>query len=305
MTKVLVLMGGPDAEHEVSLQSGAGVAGALRASERFEVIEKVIGAIDLATLRGLPGDVIFPVLHGPFGEGGPMQDLLEADGRPFVGCRGPAARLGMDKMATKVLAATLGVPVLPGAVLNAADGVCPIGLPAVIKPVHEGSSVGLHLCPDGPRWERAVGQVRASARETPRANMVERMASGRELTLGLLDGSALPLIEIIPVTGVYDYEAKYTRDDTRYVVNPGLPPGVAERVARQGQVLARAMGVRHLARVDFLLDGAGTAWCLEVNTLPGFTSHSLFPMAAGAVGLRMPDLCTRLVELALRDASRR
>ncbi|MCC6285952.1 MAG: D-alanine--D-alanine ligase [Phycisphaerales bacterium] len=305
MTKVLVLMGGPDAEHEVSVQSGAGVAGALRASERVEVIERVIREMDLPSLRALPGEVIFPVLHGPFGEGGPMQDLLEADGRPFVGCRAPAARLGMDKLATKVLAATLGVPVLTAAVLNPGDTVCPIGLPAVIKPVHEGSSVGLHLCRDAQSWEGAIRDVFSEGRGAHRANMVERMASGRELTLGLLDGSALPLIEIIPASGVYDYEAKYTRDDTRYVVNPVLPLGVGERIARHGQMLSRAIGVRHLARVDFLLDGAGTAWCLEVNTLPGFTSHSLFPMAAAAVGLRMPDLCVRLVELALRDASRR
>lgn len=303
MTRVLVLGGGPDAEHEVSVQSASGVAEGLRTAGRFEVISKTINAITSSELKALPGDVIFPVLHGPFGEGGPLQDLLEADGRPFVGCGAAAARLGMDKMATKTLAASLGIPVAPSAVLNLNDDVCPIGLPAVIKPVHEGSSVGLHICKDASAWRRGLESCReALARFPRRVSMVERFIRGRELTVGILDGSSLPVIEIIPAEGVYDYEAKYTRNDTKYKVKPDLPGGVESRMVRHAELLFKAMGARHLARVDFLLDDAGTAWLLEANTLPGFTSHSLLPLAARGVGLPMPQLCERLVEMAVRDA---
>ncbi|MBX3364982.1 MAG: D-alanine--D-alanine ligase [Phycisphaeraceae bacterium] len=307
MTRVLLLGGGPDAERQVSLNSAQSVAAALRSSGRWQVIEHTIEQhLSGDQLAALPGEVIFPILHGPWGEGGPLQDLLEADGRPYVSSGPVAARMAMDKIATKILAAGLGIPTAPSAVLNLADDVCPIGLPAVIKPVHEGSSVGLHICLDHTSWALAIASSRENHARVPnRVLMVERHIRGRELTVGMLDGSPLPIIEIQPAQGVYDYEAKYTREDTRYVINPELPSGVAERIARHSTLLARGLGVRHLARVDYLLDGAGVAWMLEINTLPGFTSHSLLPQAARAVGLTMPDLCTRLIELALRDAPRR
>ncbi len=306
MRRVLVLGGGPDAEREVSLQSAAGVASALRETGRFEVIERTIGRLTARELSELPGDVIFPVLHGPWGEGGALQDLLAADGRAYVGCGPIAARVAMDKIATKLLAASLGIPTAPAAVANLADEVCPIGLPAVIKPVHEGSSVGLHLCLDATTWQAGLSAAReAQGRHPSRVCMVERYIKGRELTVGVLDGATLPIIEIVPADGVYDYEAKYTRNDTQYRINPQLPGGLAERLARHASLLFRALGARHLARVDFLLDGGGAAWLLEANTMPGFTSHSLVPQAARAVGLSMPDLCGRLIELAERDGPRR
>ena len=304
MTSVLVLAGGPDAEHQVSLASARGVADALRADGAFEVVERTIDRLTPAELAGMPGDVIFPALHGAYGEGGPLQDLLEGDGRAYVGSRPAPARLAMDKVATKARALRLGIPTPECTVLDLRDERCPLALPVVVKPVHDGSSVGLHICRTEEQWRAARDVVVADRRANPhRVYMVESLVAGaRELTVGLLDDSALALIEIRAASGTYDYEAKYHRDDTCYVLDPELPSGVEGRLREQAVALARSIGVRHLGRVDFMLDRAGIAWLLEVNTMPGFTGHSLVPMAARHGGLEMPALCARLVELALRDA---
>jgi D-alanine-D-alanine ligase len=307
MTRVVVLGGGPDAEREVSLNSSRCVVRALESAPGIDVAYEIIDRVSPEQLRKLPGEVIFPVLHGGYGEGGPLQDVLERDGRAYVGCGPEAARLAMDKLATKLAAAGLGIRTAPAGVFDARDGVCPFGLPAVLKPVHDGSSVGVHLCHEASRWEEARRTVIADMQAHPgRVYMVERLIKGRELTVGVLDpgsseGRALEIIEIQPAAEFYDYEAKYTRDDTRYVVGPQLPAGVKEQVQRSALELARAAGIRHLVRVDFLLDGAGIAWLLEMNTMPGFTEHSLLPMAARAAGAEMPALCASLVRWALRD----
>lgn len=306
MNTVLVLGGGPDSERAVSLSSAASIASALRASGRYRVIERTIDRIGLLDLRGMPGDVVFPALHGSFGEGGPLQEIMEQDGRPYVGCRPMAARKAMDKMQSKMVAAMLGVTTAEAGVFKPADGDCPLEFPVVVKPVHDGSSVGLHVCRDGEDWRAARQTVEQDIVGRPgRAYMVERFVKGRELTVGILDGEALPIIHIQPADGLYDYEAKYHRNDTVYTVNPTLPEGLAERVRADAMAVARGLGVRHLARVDFLLDDAGRTWFLEINTMPGFTDHSLVPKAAAAVGLAMPALCARLVDLALRDAMER
>lgn len=300
MTRVLVLAGGPDAERPVSLLSAAGVASALRASGRFDVIERVIDRPTGAELSALPGDVIWPVLHGRFGEGGPLQDLLEAGGRPFVGCGARAARLAMDKVASKAMAQSAGLLVSPTCVLDPSDAGLALPLPVVVKPVFEGSTIGLFVCRTMEQWKAA----HRSAAGSGKPYLIEPFVEGRELTLGMLDrgsGSleALPFIEITPAAGLYDYEAKYTRDDTRYTVGPDLPDVVRRGVEAGTSALARAMGLRHLCRADFLLDDEQRAWFLEVNTMPGFTGHSLVPKAAAAAGLEMPRLCAHVVERAL------
>lgn len=297
----LVLAGGPDAEREVSLKSAACVADALRSSGQFRVEHRVIGDITLAELRDMPGDIVWPVLHGPFGEGGPMQDLLEADGRPYVGCRPQAARLAMDKVATKLAAARAGVPTAPCAVLNPRDRACPLPLPVVLKPIFEGSTIGLFICRTPEQWAGAFDEALASKRPY----MIEPYTPGRELTVGVLeiDGRlrALPAIEIIPADGLYDYEAKYTRDDTKYIVRPDLPGEISTQITSGAVGLCRAMAVRGLARADFMLPKAGGGpMLLEVNTMPGFTDHSLVPMAGRAIGLDMPALCATIIRNAGR-----
>lgn len=309
MTTVLVLAGGPDAERDVSLTSARAIADALIAAGRFAVHYQVIDRPGLTELRALRGDVVWPALHGRWGEGGPLQDLLVALGRPFVGCGPQAARLAMDKVASKAFAASVGLDTRPMAILDPGDPVRPLPLPLVAKPIFEGSTVGLFVCRTEEDWTRAVAAAAASCKPY----MLEPYIKGRELTLGMIDKGmnqpaagrstlrALPFIEITPADGLYDYEAKYQRDDTHYQLDPEIPEELKERLVRQTEALARAMGVRHLCRADFILDDDSRAWFLEINTMPGFTGHSLVPMAAAKVGLDMPRLCTHLVECALAE----
>lgn len=315
--RILVLGGGPDAERDVSLKSSSAIAQALRDSGRFAVDLQIIDTLSLDALRALPADLIFPYLHGPWGEGGPLQDLLEADGRPFVGSGARASRAAMDKIATKAAALDIGIPTPPVWILNTRDPVCPTTLPVIIKPVHEGSTVGLHVCTSHKHFAGAVDAIRAeqaaalAAGKPVRTYMIEPKVVGpggrpaRELTVGILDGVALPLIEIRPKDGLYDYEAKYTRNDTQYLVGeqiPDLPDALAKKIAKHTARLFKALGLRHIARADFMLDADGIPWLLEINTTPGFTDHSLVPKAAAHAGIPMPDLCARLADMALRDA---
>lgn len=291
--RIAVLMGGPDAEHEVSLWSGGQVARALREQGRFEVLEVVVDRPQDSEIHALDADAIFPVLHGPYGEGGPLQEILEAAGVPYVGSGPEASRAGMDKLSSKAIAAAAGVPT-PEAERLVAGVPMRLEGEVVIKPIDEGSSVGVRLC-------RTAAEVAAARRELeprhPRL-MAERWIRGRELTVGLVDGHPLPIIEIVPATGFYGYEEKYLRDDTRYLLEPTLPEGVADACRRCAAMVWTAIGCRDLARVDFLLDSRGP-WFLEVNTMPGMTDHSLVPMAAARAGLSMAALCEGLVERAL------
>ncbi|MEO1278759.1 MAG: D-alanine--D-alanine ligase [Planctomycetota bacterium] len=297
---VLVLGGGPDAEHQVSLDSSAAVAEALSRSGRYVVRREIFKELAAESLAAMGGDVVFPVLHGPWGEGGPLQRLLEADGRPFVGCGSRAARWAIDKLQTKQVALSLGIATAPATVFHPLDAEPPIDLPLVLKPVHEGSSVGLAICTTVDGWRRGAGMARTMLSDgSAAAFMVEPLTKGRELTVGIVAGEAMPIVEIEPASGVYDYEAKYDRDDTRYTVDPPLPEGLAHAIQRDALRLARALGCAMLARVDFMLDEQRGPRLLEANTMPGFTSHSLLPMSAARVGLAMPALCAALVDDAV------
>jgi D-alanine-D-alanine ligase len=290
--KVLVLRGGPDAEREVSLRSGGMVAAALRRAGA-EVHEQAIDRPGLAELRAMPGEVVFPVLHGPWGEGGVLQELLEQDGRPYVGCAPAAARLAMDKPASKRAVAQVGVPTPDSQVLRAGDRLS-LSPPLVLKPCDDGSSVDLRVCGTVEDAERA----RAELHLRRPVLLAEAFIAGRELTIGLLEDRELPLIEVRPKCGLYDYEAKYNRDDTEYWLDPELPVGVADAIRRWSRAAWKRLGLRDVARLDFMLDARG-AWFLEANTMPGFTDHSLVPKAAAHAGLSMERLVIKLVEGAL------
>lgn len=315
---VLVLGGGPDRERQVSLWSAKGVADALREAG-LQVHERTIDRVTPADLSDMPGDVVFPVLHGSFGEGGPLQDVLELTRRPYIGCRPHAARFAMDKMATKLAAARAGVPTAPAAVLNPFDDQCPLvfGSGVVLKPIHDGSSVGVHLIRTPDQWPPALAAARADIHANPgRGYMVESLVTPvtpaprtRELTVAILqihnDYTALPVIHIQPATDFYDYDAKYIRDDTRYDPLPGSD-AVVPIIQAHARAVAKAVGIRHLCRVDFLdpgfdEQGRSHAQMLEINTMPGFTSHSLFPLAARTAGIPTPELCRRLVTMAWNE----
>ncbi|MCH2153654.1 MAG: D-alanine--D-alanine ligase [Phycisphaerales bacterium] len=291
---IAVLMGGPDNEHDVSIVSGTSVAEALEAADCGSIIPHKIGRISQEELGQLEGDVIFPVLHGPWGEGGPLQEMLEADGRPFVGCGSTAARAAMDKHRAKEIARELGIPTPDWELLRPGQS-SEMNPPVVVKPVAEGSSVQVHVTHTASQRDAAISQM------SDDDILVEKFIDGRELTVGILDDQTLPIIEIKPASGLYDYEAKYHRDDTVYEVNPDLPLELTSQLNQFSLALSRDLGIRHLCRVDFLLDDHGP-WLLEINTMPGFTSHSLLPMAASAQGLELPDLCRQLVQMAISSA---
>ncbi len=309
MTSVLVLGGGPDAEREVSVASAMGVhQGCINAGLDAKLL--IVDEPTTEEIASWYADVIFPVLHGKFGEGGQLQQRLEATDRPFVGSRAQASRIAMDKMATKLWAAKLGIPTLdavlldPDSITDPDQAVLPIEPPLVIKPVADGSSCGLYLCPDHDSWLNALRSIAQSDHQP--VSMIEPMITGRELTVGIIDDGqggqkALPIVEIAPASGTYDYQAKYERDDTIYTVNPDLADDLVSDLNDWSLSLCKAIGVVHLARVDFMLDQNGTPWLLEANTMPGFTQTSLLPKAADAAGLAMPDLCKLLVSAALRE----
>lgn len=294
--RVVVLMGGPDAEREVSLMSGAEIAKALAATGRYEVVPQTILRIDAEGILALRPDVVFPIVHGPWGEGGPLQSELErierSSGVGFVGPRSRGASLAMNKVATKAVASGLGVRTPRARQLVRGE---PIDLapPLVIKPADDGSSVDLRIC----RSSEEVAAARAEL-EPRRTNlMAEEYIAGREMTVGIVNGKVLPIIEIVPKAAFYDYEAKYIRDDTGYRLDPELAPGAADEMREATRRVFEALGLRDVARADFMVDARG-AWFLEINTAPGMTTHSLVPMASRHAGVDMPELCSRLVEAA-------
>lgn len=306
MTSVLVLGGGPDAEREISIQSAGAVHKAC-VEAGFDAELLIVERPTIEQVREWNNSIVFPVLHGRFGEGGELQALLESASIAFVGSGSRAAKRAMDKLGTKLAAAKLNIPTPSASVLdpidcvNPSNAVCPIALPVVVKPVADGSSFGLHLCDDDLEWKDALRKI---ASDVDRVYMIEQRIRGRELTVGVLgDASggltALPIVEIAPRDGTYDFEAKYKRSDTLYTPNPDLDSAISEIIQKQSVLLCQSIGVRHLARVDFLAPADGSEpMLLEVNTMPGFTASSLYPMASRASGLELPALCARLIQLA-------
>lgn len=295
---ILVLAGGPDRERDVSLLSGRTIADALKqAGHRVtqgDLRPDDTSALDAFVDAG--GDVVFPALHGPWGEGGGAQAILTSKGVPFVGCQTDAATLCMSKSRTKAVLKDQGIP-MPVSELVPATDTPTLTAPVVLKPDADGSSIDLAICPDtgtlATKWALLV--------QHNDELLVEQFIAGKEVTVGWIDGNALPPIWIQPATAFYDYDAKYQRDDTRYVFDLNEPTEVTRKLQELTEQACAALNVRHLARADYMLDVDHQPWLLEVNTMPGFTSHSLLPMAARQAGIETPQLCDRLVRMALRD----
>lgn len=305
--KVMVLAGGPDHEREVSLSSGKNIAQALEKA-RYEVMLRDIMPDDLSALTEYDkwgGDVIFPILHGPWGEGGHLQHILDERNDTYVGCASPAANLCMDKQRTKLVLENKKLPTPDSELLCVGQPVT-LDLPVVIKPIADGSSIDLYIC----KTQEQVDQAMSKIHQRHSKVLVEKFIDGMELTVGIIgtpgygrDGyHALPVIQIVPATEFYDYDAKYDRDDTKYLIGSSqidLPSEVLEQVQWLSLQTFHEMGCRHLSRVDLMLDQDHKPWIIEINTLPGFTSHSLVPMAAHDTGLTMPELCDHLVRMAI------
>lgn len=310
--KVMVLAGGPDRERPISLASGHQVAMALREAghevEVHDVSPADLGVLEMASLGGF--DVVFPALHGPWGEGGPLQTQLEAAHLKFVGSQSQAAHLAMDKHQCKQIWQTKGLSTPPWGVCDTSEllacddpGAMPGGvtLPCVAKPVDEGSSIGVFLCRNMAELKRAGD---ALAQDHARV-MLETMIQGPELTVGVLGDIGLehplPMMQIISATSFFDFEAKYQRQDTLHRFELDLPGQVVREVEQLAVAAHRAVGCRHLSRVDLMLDAQQRPWLLEINTMPGFTDHSLLPMMAGRAGISFAALVDSLVRMAVRE----
>lgn len=300
---ITVLAGGPGVERDVSLQSGEAVAKALRSLghrvELFDITPDDLSALDR------PADFVFIALHGEFGEDGTLQSELDRRGLPYSGCGAKASRLAMDKVATKRCFEEAGIATPPYFVVQKhCNKAWPIHVkpPAVVKPVASGSSVDTTIAHTMDELKSAVDRCLAGNK----AALVETYISGPELTVGILGERALPVCQIRTRREFYNFEAKYVDDDTQYLFELDLPGELLERVTQMSLAAHHALGCQVLSRVDWMVDGETLKpYALEINTIPGFTSHSLVPKAAARIGIDFPTLCETIVALSLADVSER
>jgi D-alanine-D-alanine ligase len=329
--RIAVLMGGTSSERDVSLASGIRITEALRQQGHDVVAVDTVGGLLSAadeerllaggvvktappdtkalvrmnaamqgTLKSLPrADVLFLALHGGQGEDGTLQALLDLTGVPYTGSGHLASALAMDKDLSKHLFRAAGVPTADWLMAPAtADEVrAALGFPVVVKPSKQGSTVGLSIVKSAEQLQRAI----EAALEHDDEVMIERFVAGRELTVGILGDDVLPVGEIISKNEIYDYEAKYTPGMAVEEFPAKLTRVEAETIQRLAKKAFDALKLRGYARIDFRMATDGTFYCLEANTLPGMTQTSLIPQAAAAAGISFPELCDRIVRLALAD----
>jgi D-alanine-D-alanine ligase len=295
--KVTVLYGGPSNEREISLRSGEAVIKGLRAAGH-EVFGADISPSDLSALDR-PNDVVFPVLHGQFGESGELQEILEQRGLAFVGSGSKASRLGMDKVASKEAWAAAGLTTPKWKLYTrqswptSGNGEFPV--PCVVKPVDSGSSIGVFICQGAAEAKEAIGKV---VSEYGRA-LVEQFIRGPELTVGLLEERPLAPIRIVPKSEFFDYKAKYVAADTEHRFDTGLPAVVVKECQELARKANEVIGARDLGRIDIMVEEkTNRPYLLEINTIPGFTSVSLLPDAARHEGISFEQLVDRLVKRA-------
>jgi D-alanine-D-alanine ligase len=297
--EIIVLCGGLSSEREVSLRSGKAVASVLPGARLVELeTDALPDWLDGAR------HVVLPVLHGGWGEDGRAQAEMEARGIAFAGCSSAANRLCMDKVATKQAMRGAQVPAIPevafagAAKPSAAALVAALGGHIVIKPSDQGSSVGLYMLEGAAAVARALEEIPARGQW-----MAERRLTGREMSVGLLDGRAMGIVEIVPLAGVYDYKAKYTKGSSEYRFPAPLDAPVTAAIAAAAERLFAACGCRDFARADVFLEPDGRFYFLEINTMPGMTETSLMPKSASCVGLDFASLVRRMAAPALARAA--
>ena len=300
--KIAVLLGGTSAEREVSLNSGKAVLEALL-NQGYDAHPIDPKEYNVANLKKDGFHRVFNILHGRGGEDGTMQGLLEQIGLPYTGCGVMASALTMDKMRTKMLWKAFGLPVADMEVvtletfaeLDAQAVVGKLGLPLMVKPSLEGSSVGLTKV-------KAVDELKSAveyALKFDNTILIEEWLAGDELTVPVLDSQVLPSIRIVPEGEFYDYNAKYISDNTQYFCPAGL---ISEREQELALLVKRAydaVGCRGWSRIDVMCDAKGDFRLVEVNTNPGMTSHSLFPKSAASVGISFEQLVVKILELSV------
>ena len=293
--QVTVLLGGRGAEREVSLRSGAAVARALRGlGHAVSEVDPAGESWELPTKT----EVVFLALHGEYGEDGQVQSQLETLGVPYTGTNAVGSALAFDKVRSKELFQQHQITSPRGVLIDSPTSAPPGTIPApwILKPAAQGSSVGLNRVEGEAGWNVAL----ADSLRYGGAVLCEECIQGRELTVGVLDGAALPVVEVRPKAGGYNYENKYTPGATDYFCPADLPDEVAKHVQALGLRAFEAVGARDFGRVDVMLNAEFKPYVLEVNTLPGMTETSLLPKAAEVAGINFNVLCQCMLELALR-----
>jgi D-alanine-D-alanine ligase len=288
--RLVVLKGGPGAERNVSLRSGGSVAAALH-SAGAQVTEIEVSGTEVEIPAAT--ELVFNLIHGTFGEDGGLQELLDSRGIPYTGEGAAESRIAFDKILTKTALVSHGVPTPRSEVLTAGK-IPSLPLPVVIKAPRQGSSVGVHLVREESQIIPAIEDCLRHGEEI----LVEEMIAGRELTVGVLGDQVLPVVEIRPGEGFYDYANKYTKGATEYLVPAPLTPTETESVQAVALAAVNALGLSVYSRVDVLLGKDGPT-VLEINTIPGMTETSLLPKAAAASGLDFTSLCCKIAQLSL------
>jgi D-alanine-D-alanine ligase len=287
-------MGGPSAEREVSLNSGGQVCAALRSlGHTVRELDPVKPDWQLPA----PTDVVFLALHGTYGEDGTVQTRLEELNVPYTGCDPEASRVGFDKYLTKQRCIAAGVPTARYTLVDSASTSWPMGWnpPVVLKPARQGSSVGLQFVERVADWTKALTEAFRYDTQV----LMEEKISGRECTVGILANDPLPIVEVRPKSGIYDYKTKYTSGTTEYYCPAPFDEATTARTQSAAVKAFKAIGGRDYSRVDVIVRDDGEPIVLEVNTLPGMTETSLLPKAAAAAGISYAQLCQRMIDLAL------
>jgi D-alanine-D-alanine ligase len=329
MSEVTVglLLGGISKEKEISLQSGKAIYHALlelgynvilidpafgknqhNSIEKYFTTtienhskEKFLETFSVEMFKYI--EVVFIGLHGTLGEDGVVQSLLDLLGKPYVGSDAISSAISMDKMISKILMEKNGVKTPKGFVVNKNHFEFELvknrielefSFPIIVKPSDQGSTIGLTVCKNMSEISNAIQLVFSVSTSV----LIEEYIKGREFTVGFLGETILPVLEIIPEQGLYDYDAKYNSDKTQFIVPADISKQVAEDMQNQAKLAFQALGNRDYARADFILTNDGKTYCLEVNTLPGMTSHSLVPKMAKSIGIDFPQLIDKLINYA-------
>lgn len=292
--RITVLRGGPSNEREVSLKSGAAVAEALRKAGH-EVVESDVSPTDLSGLDH-PCDVVFPVLHGAFGEDGQLQAILEERKLKFVGSDSRSSKIAIDKLETKRRWQAIGLPTPAFHVATRTDRTLgSVGAPCVVKALCSGSSVGVYVCKTAAEALRRVEELLATDEQV----LIEQFIAGTEITIGIFEERPLPPIRIVYDKGYFDYDAKYSTNGAGHSFDTGLSVDLIRRIQSDVVKGHQHIGCRDLSRTDVMIDAEGKHFLIEINTLPGFTERSLLPEAAAKAGWDFVTLVDRLAWHAL------
>ncbi|HIU63549.1 MAG TPA: D-alanine--D-alanine ligase [Candidatus Avacidaminococcus intestinavium] len=304
--RVAVVMGGPSAERDISLLTGQAIVDALK-SKDYDVVGIDIEPHRISEqLRDAQASIVFNATHGLYGEDGKLQGVLEMMGMPYTGSGVLASAVAMDKVATKRIFQSSNVSTPDSLILrveekeNFAAILTKFQLPIVVKPASQGSSIGVVIVKKAEELTAALDEAFIYDKEV----LIEEFIEGKELTVAVmeLEGkvTALPIINIVPHSGVYDYKSKYTKGETEYIVPALLDEATTNKVQETAVLAYKALGCAGVARADIILDAEGRIYVLELNTVPGMTATSLVPKAAAAIGISFPDLCETILMTAVK-----